>query len=95
MPNRDFKTRLVNASLQTFAFSLLQLLKFQNVFLKFKLRFLVWLGLKMGTALGIIFVVHSVRTNSKVHLVDLSVSNDPGDSLGTLFLSSTVQENGV
>ena len=72
-----------------------QLLKFQNVVLKFKLRFLVWLGLKMGTALGIIFVVHSVRTKSKVHLVDLSVSNDPGDSLGTLFLSSTVQENGV
>lgn len=31
---------------------LVQLLKFQNVFLNFKLRFLVWLGLKMGTALG-------------------------------------------
>ena len=40
---------------------------------KFKLRFLVWLGLKMGTALGIIFVVHSVRTSPKVHLVDLRV----------------------
>ena len=59
-----------------------QLLKFQKVVLKFKLRFLVWLGLKMGTALGIIFVVHNVRTSSKVHLVVLRVSNDPGDSLG-------------
>ena len=49
----------------------------------------------MGTALGIIFVVHRVRTSSKVHLVDLRVSNDPGDSLGTPFLSSTEQENGV
>ena len=75
--------------------SQLQLSKFQNVFLKFKLRFLVWLGLKMETALAIIFVVDSVCTSSKVHLVDLRVSNDPGDSLGTLFLSSTVQENGV
>ena len=75
--------------------AILQLLKFQNVFLKFKLRFLVWLGLKMGTALWIIFVFHSVCTSSKVHLVDLKFSNDPGDSLGTPFLSSTVQENGV
>ena len=75
--------------------SAIQLLKFQNVFLKFKLRFLVWLGLKMGTALGMIFDVHSVRNSSKVHLVDLRVSNDLTDSLGTPFLSSTVQENGV
>ena len=49
---------------------MIQFLKFQNVFLKFKLCFLVWLGLKVGTALGIIFVVHRVRTSSKVHLVD-------------------------
>ena len=70
-------------------------IKISEHFLKFKLSFLVWLGLKVGTALVIIFVVHRVRTSSKVHLVDLRFSNGPGDSLGTPFLSSTVQENGV
>ena len=49
--------------------------------LKIELSILVWFGFKMGTLLGIILYVQSVRTSYKVNLVDLGASNDPGDSL--------------